>query len=972
MAESILVVEYEPRYTERVQKALSGSPWEPQFARDGEEALRLLESLRPRLIVLSSITPRVPTTELIRRIRGNAVLAATPILLTVSGYKGSDPVGDATRVGATDILTKPYVESDFRARVESMITGSSAAAAQAAAPAASAAATARKRTTEADLDKLLADTLSGVLPKKTSGGSVRVAPAGRASAPGSEDLERLMDQTLSGIDRRRSTSAAPNPAEASSQPVQPRIEGPTAPPVREASSPEPEPEPFGDLTADAEPKAPPVEVSKTDEVPTAATEDEEPGDGTRFGQYVLLDRIATGGMAEVWKARMRGVEGFQKTVAIKKILPHLSDNNEFIDMFVDEAKLAAQLSHNNIIHIYDLGKTNGAYYIAMEYVEGHDLRTIMGRAMDRAHPMPVELALFVASKVAAALDYAHRKRDFDDKELGLVHRDVSPQNVLISYEGDIKLCDFGIAKAASKASTTQAGALKGKLQYMSPEQAWGRSLDRRSDLFALGIVLFEMLAGRKLFSGDNEMSVLEQVREARLPSLPELNEDVSPEIEQIVLRALRKEPGERYQSAGEMARDLDQILYGFRPTPTSADLAIYMHRLYSEDQAPASTASAAPELVQEITKPRVELTAPAILVIPDEPVAEPVADGESTQVESSPVAEVVPIGATPVEAESAAAAEAPVEQKLEPQRQRSAVPFLMAAAVFLAVAAGAFAFFRSREAQSAYSPQVQQAAMTTNPGLPALADPIPPPAESEVAQQVAADLQTDDQAAIDAEVERRLAEARRQFEEQRQQQLAEQQKRLEEARAQQQSTPAAPPAEAAPARQTAESEPARRPTPPPAAVAEPPAAQPTTTVAQSGTGPQTQNPSAPVRQEAQPEPQREPRQEAPAVAEAPRTKEGDLIAAGTPGLIPAEVVRMRDPSYPPMARARRVEGSVLLAVLVSETGKVLDVRVIRGITPDLGFTHSAVEAVRSATFRPGSKDGVRVKSYKTISVSFKL
>src|SRR6266699_2212674 len=165
-------------------------------------------------------------------------------------------------------------------------------------------------------------------------------------------------------------------------------------------------------------------------------------------------------MAEVWKARMRGVEGFQKIVAIKKILPHLSDNQEFIEMFIDEAKLAAQLNHNNIIHIYDLGKIQNSYYIA--------------------------------SKVAAALDYAHRKRDFEDREMGLVHRDVSPQNVLISEEGDIKLCDFGIAKAASKASHTQAGALKGKLQYMSPEQAWGKHIDKRSDIFALSTVLFEM------------------------------------------------------------------------------------------------------------------------------------------------------------------------------------------------------------------------------------------------------------------------------------------------------------------------------------------------------------------------------------------------------------------------------------------------------------------------------------------------
>src|SRR5207245_5960271 len=243
--------------------------------------------------------------------------------------------------------------------------------------------------------------------------------------------------------------------------------------------------------------------------------------------------------------------------------------------------LAAQLNHNNILHIYDLGKIQSSYYIAMEFVDGHDLKTILKRAQERDQPLTIELALFIASKIAAALDYAHRKRDFENRDIGLVHRDVSPPNVLISHEGDIKLCDFGIAKAASKASHTQAGALKGKLQYMSPEQAWGRNIDRRSDIFALATVLFEMLSRRQLFTGENEMSILEQVREARVEAPSKLNDEVTPEIDRIAVKALAKEPDARYQTAAEMARDLDAVLYEFKPTPTSADLAIYMHRLNS-------------------------------------------------------------------------------------------------------------------------------------------------------------------------------------------------------------------------------------------------------------------------------------------------------------------------------------------------------------------------------------------------------
>src|SRR5262249_41816754 len=231
------------------------------------------------------------------------------------------------------------------------------------------------------------------------------------------------------------------------------------------------------------PMFPPV-VSRRREEPAAAVAASGPD---RFGQYEILERIAAGGMAELYKAKRTGVEGFQKIVAIKKILPHLADDEAFVTMFADEAKLAAQLNHPNIIHIYDLGKIQaGGYFIAMEYVDGRDLRAIETSASELGVPFPVPLAVYVASKVASALDYAHRRRDAESNDLNIVHRDVSPQNILISYEGDIKLCDFGIAKATSKASRTQSGALKGKIQYMSPEQAWGKPIDRRSDLFSLG------------------------------------------------------------------------------------------------------------------------------------------------------------------------------------------------------------------------------------------------------------------------------------------------------------------------------------------------------------------------------------------------------------------------------------------------------------------------------------------------------
>ena len=298
-----------------------------------------------------------------------------------------------------------------------------------------------------------------------------------------------------------------------------------------------------------------------------------------YGNYYLLEKIAVGGMAELFKAHQRGAAGFQKIVAIKRILPHLSDNEDFVTMFIDEAKLAAQLTHPNIVQIFDLGKAGNSYYIAMEYVNGRDLRTLLRKAREFGLPFPEAVAGFVTMKVAAALDYAHRKRGFDDRELKLVHRDISPQNVLISQEGAVKLVDFGIAKAVSKASHTVAGALKGKLLYMSPEQAMGQSLDNRSDLYSLGLVLFEMLTGERCFQADSELGVLEKVRLGRVQDVTVLNNQVSREMAAIVTKSLQKNVDHRYPSARFMERDLRELLMKQGHIPTEHDVAEYIHAL---------------------------------------------------------------------------------------------------------------------------------------------------------------------------------------------------------------------------------------------------------------------------------------------------------------------------------------------------------------------------------------------------------
>jgi serine/threonine protein kinase len=302
-----------------------------------------------------------------------------------------------------------------------------------------------------------------------------------------------------------------------------------------------------------------------------------------YGPYSLLERIAVGGMAEVFKAKRTGVEGFEKVLAVKRILPHLSDNKEFVEMFIDEAKMVAGLTHPSIVQIYDLGKIDRSYYIAMEYVHGRDLRSIVKRVKDKGLRLPMDLAALIAQRVCAALEYAHRKKDERGRAMRIVHRDVSPQNILISFEGEVKLTDFGIAKAATKASQTERGALRGKLLYMSPEQAWGKPMDRRSDLFSLGIVLYEMLTERQPFLGQSEIGILEAVRECRVAPPRSSNPRIPERLEAVVLRTLEREPDHRYQDAGELARDLERALPDRKP-PASAELARFMEILFDQDE----------------------------------------------------------------------------------------------------------------------------------------------------------------------------------------------------------------------------------------------------------------------------------------------------------------------------------------------------------------------------------------------------
>jgi serine/threonine-protein kinase len=304
--------------------------------------------------------------------------------------------------------------------------------------------------------------------------------------------------------------------------------------------------------------------------------------GTPIGKYVVRRKIAEGGMAEIYLCSSRGPEGFEKEVVIKRIRSFLAGDQTFVQMFIAEARLVSRLNHANLVQIFDFDKHEDTYYLAMEYVRGHSLWDVRRRSRELMEPMPTTLVAQVGAEVARGLAHAHKASD-KGKPLNLVHRDVTPHNVLLSFEGAVKLTDFGVAKHS--ASHTSAGVLKGKFAYMSPEQSRGEPVDARTDLFALGIVLWEMLTGGRLFDGDSDVAVLRAVQSSAIAPPARLNPDVPEALSAIVMRALERDPAARFQSAQEMERALAGFVLSHARTVDDTDLAGYLRKLYADELA---------------------------------------------------------------------------------------------------------------------------------------------------------------------------------------------------------------------------------------------------------------------------------------------------------------------------------------------------------------------------------------------------
>jgi TonB family protein len=777
------------------------------------------------------------------------------------------------------------------------------------------------------------------------------------------------------------------------------------------------------------PPPPPVAAARIAESSAAtqriAAVPREPAEaGEKFGQYTLLERIAVGGMAEVWKARMRGVEGFQKTVAIKKILPYMTDNAAFVSMFIDEAKLAAQLSHPNIIHIYDLGKIGSDYYIAMEYVEGKDLRSLLNAARQRGVALPLGLALLIAVRLGSALDYAHRKRDFEGREMGLVHRDVSPQNVLISYDGDVKLCDFGIAKAVLKVGQTHTGALKGKLQYMSPEQAMGKPVDARSDIFSLGAILFEMLTGQRLFDGDSEMSVLEAVRQVKVRSPRQVDPAVPREVDDVVMHALAGRPEDRFQTSGELEQRLEALLYALKPSPSHSDLAAFVRRAL-EKPVPAARADRQAQPPPPLP-PRPPLQGPAAAAVPLAPVAAaataaalPLAAAPPPAAQAATPAHAAP-SIAPAPSERSAGLAAPVADAAPtPAPLATVAPLapltplapldgvvveegsrpgrlMLAAAVAALVVAGLLTYFLIGRRNSANPVPGAPAAGSHAAGAPAprtgpggavqpggLAGQPPPPGGAPAAGKAAPPGagKTDVQGVVDQELARRAEEMKQKFEEQ-QKQLQKEIDKTKNGKPQAETAVSAATAAASGSSGSAQPAP-NPPTPANAAAGEPGRSQQRSAAAQAAESrPAAEAPASTAAAAASAAPQDAAR-ERPADAAGRTQREtaggspavGSSAAGGTAGTgavtVPPKLVSSPKPEYPPLARKLGVEGVVVLSVLVDEQGHVEDVQLLEPVSQNVGINEAALRVARSAQFKPATRDGAHIKMWTRLRIPFK-
>ena len=455
----------------------------------------------------------------------------------------------------------------------------------------------------------------------------------------------------------------------------------------------------------------------------ASSADESPpssdpvGPGSLFGKYEIIRHLATGGMAEIYLARMSGVPGFQKVVCLKRIRPELASKKDFVEMFLDEARIAATLEHPNVVQTYDVGTVDGNYFIAMEYLHGEILSAMMHKVVGSGKMLPIEHSLNIGIALAQGLHYAHERKGSDGKPLEIIHRDVTPQNVILTYEGGVKLLDFGIAKATNKVSETRSGTLKGKLSYMSPEQCNGENLDRRSDIFSLGIVLWEMTVGRRLFRGQGDFSIMKAIVEGQVDKPTSRVADYPPALEAIVMKALEKDRDKRYATARELAQALEGYVRDNKIFVSQSGMQTFMEETFGNKIEAWREAQAKGKSLADHLKEAKSAEMPAL------------ADGPSIEISSGPWSGSSSHPSTVTKSQRRVPGESSISVmlKIEPGNPRRNKVALGATLIGVAMMVGGYLYAESRHPKThPVQPVVAAPTMVVTPVAPAARPVVAP------------------------------------------------------------------------------------------------------------------------------------------------------------------------------------------------------------------------------------------------------
>ena len=712
----------------------------------------------------------------------------------------------------------------------------------------------------------------------------------------------------------------------------------------------------------AAPPAPPaperMETREAKKIPEEAKPEKKPApevNPNEVGDYVLLGMIARGGMAEIYKAKKKGVKGFEKVIAIKKILSGYGEDDKYIEMLVDEAKIAAELSHPNIVQIYDLGRKDNYYFIAMEYVLGKDLREIQTRLRERDKWFPEDIAIFLTIKILEALNYAHKAKDSRGRPLEIVHRDVSPPNILISYNGDVKLTDFGVSKASIKIHQTLSGALKGKLLYMSPEQACGEStIDYRSDLYSVGVVLFELLTGKKLFLDTSEMMVLKKVQNGEIISPREVNPDIDPALEKILLTSLNKECDKRYQSAAAMISDLEAYVHKkYDRAPGPVHLSHFIYGLFEADIhregikvdlkpipfVPRQREAVKPPAPAEKPKPQAEVHVAAPPPAPPPPPTQ-IPETEGVVSISFEEEKAMPYARKRDMAEKPSFKPESMFKELDKEKKKSPLLPILVVLLLGAIAAGLYFMVFNKPAKPAEAqPPVQEQAGASETGTATT------PASGQAEQAGAQDLQAKKIAAEFEATQKLLDEAKKKQEDEL--------KKIADAELKKQQDERRRKAEADRVKKVEEEDRLK--------------AEETARLQLEEENRKKQEEADRLKKE---EDDRKKAEELKR-AEQNRVKEGDIVPLGEVDSPPVAVSTPQQPSIPTSIRSNMADSqTVMFSVLINQSGDVEVVRMLQ--KTNIGQLNTILtDLVKTWKYKPATKNSVRVKVWKTVPLTIK-